>query len=50
MRGVERRQLDHTEGIVRRSIPRILGMLLAVRVSFEQYRIYRDLRLELDTV
>lgn len=39
MRGVERRQLGHTEGIVRRSIPRILGMLLAVRVSFEQYKI-----------
>ena len=38
MRGVEQRQLGHTEGTVRRSIPRILGMLLAVDVSAEEMR------------
>lgn len=39
MRVVERRQLGHTEGTVRRSNPRILGMLLAVHVSFKEYKI-----------
>ena len=38
MRGVGRRQLDHTEGIVRRNSLRILGTLLAVTVSVEEMR------------